>query len=730
MTAWQRRVRALVAIFGIAVAVVVYLSIGTRRTPSRPAPMKRLDEKVTAEADRGKVQQNRLTARDFQMSFEKVQSYEDGSSKWTKPQINVQKPDGRTFVVTADEARSGPQQKQKELTGHVKLVASDGFEMTADQATHSEDDAIVRVPGAVQFKKGHMSGSGTNGTYDQNSDILTIAEQAAVTVTDGEGHPTTEFTSGSAMLDRLQHGLTLDMHVHVVRGMQIIDTDHSSARLNANNDVVTYIELRGQSRVTGGSAIRSMSARDIDMDYSEDGRTLERVVLNGNAQVTPTSNGESTRSMAAESLDVLLAKDGSIVSATGRENVRLDLPPSGDSPGGRITARTMDASGQEGRGLTDARFTDAVEYREPARKGASPRVVRARTLAASLDGDAVKEAAFTGNVIFEESDLKAGAPEARYQPAMNAIALAAPDGAGVSHVTIDQIEIDAKRVNVALDSRQISATQVKTTLRPKPATSRGSDGRASSANNMPGLLKQDSAANVNADALDYTSASGKAVYKGNARLFQGSTSISGDTVTVDREHGDLTAIGNVRSTLDLETGRVTGSGDEIRYVDNARTVTYSVAPAGPTRGRGVGSPGAPPGGRRGSAEPVHDAQVKGPQGDLHAERIDVVLASSENRMERLEAVTRVTLSMETKSAVGSRLTYHAEGERYAISGAGAMLATVQSMTAATATTPQSCREMKGRTLTFYKATDSIEVDGNDETRTQMRNIPCPAPASR
>src|SRR5262245_34116118 len=233
MTAWQRRLRAMVAIFGIAVAVVVYLSIGTRRAQSRPAAVQQLDKGQTVVAKKGTVQQNRQTARDFQMTFEEALSYEDGSSKWVKPQINVQKQDGRTFVVTADEARSGPQQKQKQLMGHVKLVASDGFEMTADQATHSEDDEIVRVPGAVQFKKGHMSGSGTNGTYDQNNDILTIGEQAAVTVTDDVGHPTTEFTSGSAVLDRMQHGLTLDMHVHVVRGMQIIDTDHSSARLNA-----------------------------------------------------------------------------------------------------------------------------------------------------------------------------------------------------------------------------------------------------------------------------------------------------------------------------------------------------------------------------------------------------------------------------------------------------------------------------------------------------------------
>jgi lipopolysaccharide export system protein LptA len=346
----------------------------------------------------------------------------------------------------------------------------------------------------------------------------------------------------------------------------------------------------------------------------------------------------------------------------------------------------------------------------------------------SLDGDAVSEAVFTGNVIFEEEDLTASAPEVHYQPSKNTIALSSPDAAGVPHVAIDQLEIDARRINVTLDSRQISASQVKTTLRPRPAASRGAGAKPAGARAMPGLLKQDDLANVNADRLEYVSATGQATYTGAARLFQGATSISGDSIIVDRERGDLTATGSARSTLDLETGRVTGSGDEIRYVDSTRAVTYSAAPVGPTRGRGGVSASAP--GGRGVPEPPHEALVRGPQGDLRAERIDIVLAKSDNRMDRLEAFTRVTLKMENKSGAGSRLTYQSADERYLISGAGAVPATVVVTSAATASAPQSCREWTGRTLTFSKATDTINVDGNDETRTQMRNVPCALPSSR
>jgi lipopolysaccharide export system protein LptA len=352
--------------------------------------------------------------------------------------------------------------------------------------------------------------------------------------------------------------------------------------------------------------------------------------------------------------------------------------------------------------------------------------VRARTLEAALADDAITEAVFKDHVVFEEKDLNASAPQVSYQPSKNAIELIGPDNApAASHVAIDQIEIDARRINVALDTRKIQATQVKTTLRPKTAGSRGTAKQS-----MPGLLKQGDAANVNADSLDYTSATGVATYSGNARLFQGNTSISGNAITVDREKGDLSANGAARSILDLDGGRTTGSGEAIRYVDSTRTVTYSVPPVPPTRGRGVVPSGARSGGRANAVPAPARAQVKGPQGDLRAERIEIVLAQPDNRMDRLEAYTRVRLEIDTKIALGDRLTYHTENERYVMSGTGATQVTVVVKTAATPTAAESCRETAGRSLTFNKTTDTVDVDGKEETRITTRNISCQNAALR
>jgi lipopolysaccharide export system protein LptA len=105
------------------------------------------------------------------------------------------------------------------------------------------------------------------------------------------------------------------------------------------------------------------------------------------------------------------------------------------------------------------------------------------------------------------------------------------------------------------------------------------------------------------------------------------------------------------------------------------------------------------------------AQLSGPQGDLRADRIDVILAPQGGHIDRLEAYTNVTLKLDTRNAAGERLTYFADEERYVMSGAGTKSVKVI----------EACRETTGRTLTFFRATDRIIVDGNDEARTQTRN---------
>jgi hypothetical protein len=132
------------------------------------------------------------------------------------------------------------------------------------------------------------------------------------------------------------------------------------------------------------------------------------------------------------------------------------------------------------------------------------------------------------------------------------------------------------------------------------------------------------------------------------------------------------ATGSAKSTLELDTGLSSGSGNEIRYDDQKRLGDLQRRTASTDNREGAGSAGArsgaPSDARR--AVPVRDAQLSGPQGDLRGERIEIALAKEGNKVERLEGYTGVTLKLDKRTAVGSRLTYYASEERYVMSAAG------------------------------------------------------------
>jgi lipopolysaccharide export system protein LptA len=95
----------------------------------------------------------------------------------------------------------------------------------------------------------------------------------------------------------------------------------------------------------------------------------------------------------------------------------------------------------------------------------------------------------------------------------------------------------------------------------------------------------------------------------------------------------------------------------------------------------------------------------------------VILAPAASRIDRLEAFTDVNVRLDTRVATGDRLTYFDQDGRYVITG----IATVP------VTIVEECRETTGRTVTFFRSSERVIVDGNEEIRTQSRRGgSCPA----
>jgi len=706
---WQKPVRRGLAVFGIVCAIVVYAAIGERQSQAPPERLPRLDPRSIIESTGAAFQQFSAAKQEYVIEAERQLTFEGGSTKFIGVTIKVRQRAGRDFIISGREAQAGDGQKEMQITGDVKLSASDGFVASTDHATFTEADAIVRATGPVSFQKGRMNGSGIGMSYDQGADVLTLASEVRVVVTNDSGATTMEFTSSSATLARAQNYLSLEGNVHALRGEQVLESDRGRALLSENDELITFIELRGNAQVIGGDAFDSMTARDIDLDYTEEGVALERVALQGNgAVVMRGGEGEEGRRFVGDSLELDLAPDASVTRATGRGGVRVELPAMGSTPSRTIRAQTFDASGEPGKGLTAARFDGQVEFQEEgsARQG---RVARSGALRTTLSDDSVTAAVFTTGVSFEAQGLRAAAGEIEYDPAGGGLRLRGTEAGRIPRVADENIEIDADAIDVTLEGPRMVATgHVRTLLHPQ---TNGGDGKApgqggAGGGRLPGLLQQGQAANVTAGSLDYQGVAGSAAYSGNAMLWQGDTTIRADALSLDQRQAGLVAIGNARSNLPLESGVSIGRASEIRYEDATRRITFGRSPQ--PKAAGAGTAAAPS---------AALAQLSGPQGDLRAGRIEVILAPAASRIDRLEAFTDVNVRLDTRVATGDRLTYFDQDGRYVITG----IATVP------VTIVEECRETTGRTVTFFRSSERVIVDGNEEIRTQSRRGgSCPA----
>src|SRR2546423_2189717 len=376
---WQKTARIGVAAIGIASAVAVYATMGERTRETVSAPPQRIDPKAMIESSGNVVQQVRGDKQDYVITADRQLTYEGGATKLVGVKIVVKNRGGRDYTVSGKEASAGPNQKDLRLDGSVTLESNDGFVVTTDAATFNQDSGVMVAPGAVTFAKDRMNGSGIGMTYDKNADVLALDNQSHVELRDEHGNVTMAFTSAKATLNRMAHTLALDGMVHAIKDQQTIEAMQGVAQLTGDEQHITDIQLRGDSRVVGGgNGVDAMSARDMNLHYSDDHQTLQHAALLGGAAVAMTGQkGSKGRQFAGETLDITLAADGSLTKAIGKDNVRLDLPGSADMPARSIQARALDADGAPGKGLVAAKFTDDVAYREEAGEGPPPRAARA-----------------------------------------------------------------------------------------------------------------------------------------------------------------------------------------------------------------------------------------------------------------------------------------------------------------------------------------------------------------
>ncbi len=697
---WRKRLRLGIAIFGLIMVGVVLYALRPREVRTGASPIPGLDPDAKVETRGGEAIQLSGSRQNLRVEFDGQATYGDGRTKLTGVKLTVDNRAGRTFVVTGNEAMVGADNATYDMTGDVRLEASDGLTATAGSASYVNAEGIVRVPGPVQFARGRMAGAGIGFTYDEQRDTVWLLDQAVVRFSGGEDEGPMDVAAGTAGFARGERYMRFERGVHMNRNGQIIQADEATVFLFPDRDEPDRIELRGNASVTGGTslgALRAMRARDINLDYADDGRTLQQATLAGQSTIQMANqDGSDGQRLSGEFTDIVLAPDGAITNLLSRENVSVALPAAGGAPPRTIRAAELAGTGQSGQGLTGMIFKDGVVFTESAAQDRPARTARAQALTTRLAGGsgALQEARFTGSFRFEEGRLRAESVQAVYQIDAGTLALTGRDGTTMPNLSDATLRIDAESIDLTLSPRKMSARgTVKSTLQPT-ATKAGQTGRT----RRPGLLGDAEPVMIVSDSMTYDEAAQRGVYTGQARLLQGNTQIFSDTITLDESKGDLSAAGKVRTTLALAGGKpdaTPGSGDPtivvastFSYSDDTRRAVYdTVAPDGLAR-------------------------MVGEQGDLRANHIELGLATGENALDQLKATGQVTAIIGVRTAKGAELTYRPSDERYVIVGAPV-------------TYEDECNSSAGKTLTFYRSSDRVTIDGNEEVRTETRGGKCP-----
>lgn len=689
MASWQKRAQLVLAVVAIGVIGAVGYTLRPREARVAPPPIDRLDPKATIETRGGDVIQLKGSRQDARIEFQSQVTYDTGETKLVGVKVTVDNRAGRNYTITGNEARVGKDQASYDLKGDVKLETTDGLTAFAETATYTDTEKIVKAPGPVRFTRGRMSGTGIGFTFDEQRNTLWLLDQAVIRVEPSGESAAMDVTAGAFGFARTDRYMRFERTMRMDRGGQIIEAAEAMVHLFADRDEPDLIELRGNARVSGGTgmgALQSMSSRDMNLDYGDDGRTLQQATLTGQGQIQLAGTGGAAgQRLSGEFLDIALAPDGSVKQLSSRQNVLVTLPATRDTAARTIKANVLTASGGA-QGLSLMRFGEGVNYTEAASKTQGARVARAQNLDAQLDpaAGALQEATFTGAFHFTDGPLTATSNQARYRIQAGTLALSGKQGNADPQIKTEALTIDAETIDVTLNPRKmVAAGKVRSAL-----LAPGKPASGATAGKRPGLLGDREPVQIIAESLTYDEALRRGEYKGQARLLQGPTQINADTLTIDETKGDLTAVGKVITTLalvrkDAEAGTPSpptiGRGGSFTYIDQARRAAYQTA-----------------------------ATLDGESGILRAEKIEIVLAAGENSLERLDASEKVTAIVDKRTVTGARLSYVPADEKYVVTGAPVTMIDAE------------CQEMSGKTLTFFRASDKVQLDGNDEVRSQTK----------
>ena len=237
MAPWQKRLRLAIALFVVVFAAAVVVSLRQGRRPPAQGIVKPadFDKDAVTQGKAGNYQISKEGKPTLQVKFGNQKTYADGRLVLGGG-VTMVLPDknGRQITIESRDAdMTRPPGKEvgiANFTGGVKLTTSDGIIVTTATATYSDEEQMTRIPGALEFTRGRMTGTGVGATYDQNRRVLWLLDQAKVDVApDKKGQGAIHITSKAAGMARAEHYMKFAGDARLAGEGHLTQADYATA---------------------------------------------------------------------------------------------------------------------------------------------------------------------------------------------------------------------------------------------------------------------------------------------------------------------------------------------------------------------------------------------------------------------------------------------------------------------------------------------------------------------
>ncbi len=203
-------------------------------------------------------------------------------------------------------------------------------------------------------------------------------------------------------------------------------------------------------------------------------------------------------------------------------------------------------------------------------------------------------------------------------------------------------------------------------------------------------------ANLSSDHLEGNAKSGKAVYTGHARLWQGPSVLEGDSIELQRDTRTVTAVGNVRGVFPQAASKDGAKNPPSLWHVSCTRMTYWDSENRAKLQQNV------------TVQSV-DQKMRSEVLDLYFSRTADGKAGGSSQITRAVGTGGVVIEQGARRGTADTGVYTAEDQKFVLSGGNPTL-----YDASEGTTT-------GRELTFYIASDTIIVDSGNGLRTLTKH---------